>query len=45
MNWMPNQFRLLISSVAHVLMDAIRSFSLKGTHLLSSFSILMQYAG
>ncbi len=33
MNWLPNQFRLLLSSVAYVLMDALRSLLLKGTRL------------
>jgi hypothetical protein len=36
MNWMPNQFRLLLSSVAYVLMDAIRSILLKGTQLATA---------
>lgn len=36
LNWMPNQFRLLLSSVAYVMMDTIRSFLLKGTQLASA---------
>ena len=36
MNWMPNQFRLLLSSVAYVLMDAIRSLALTGTRLANA---------
>ena len=36
MNWMPNQFRLLLSSVAYVLMDAIRFYLLKGTQLANA---------
>jgi hypothetical protein len=31
MNWLPNQFRLLLSSLAYTLMEAIRSKGLKGT--------------
>jgi hypothetical protein len=33
MNWLPNQFRLLLSSLAYTLMEAIRSQALKGTQL------------
>jgi len=33
MNWLPNQFRLLLSSLAYVLMEAIRSEALTGTRL------------
>ena len=36
MNWLPNQFRLLLSSVAYVLMDAIRSTALTGTQLANA---------
>ncbi|NIP26990.1 MAG: IS1380 family transposase, partial [Phycisphaerae bacterium] len=32
----PNQFRLLLSSVAYVLMDAIRFYLLKGTQLANA---------
>jgi len=31
MNWLPNQFRLLLSSLAYALMEAIRSVALTGT--------------
>lgn len=31
--WWPNQFRLLLSSLAYVLIDAIRRLALKGTQL------------
>jgi hypothetical protein len=33
MNWLPNQLRLLLSSVAYTLLEALRSFALKGTQL------------
>lgn len=33
MNWLPNQFRLLLSSLAYALMEAIRSMALTGTQL------------
>jgi hypothetical protein len=33
MNWLPNQLRLLLSSVAYTLLKALRSFALKGTQL------------
>ena len=36
MNWLPNQFRLLLSSVAYVLLDAIRSMALRGTQLANA---------
>jgi len=36
MNWLPNQFRLLLSSIAYVLMDAIRSMALAGTQLANA---------
>ena len=32
-HWWPNQFRLLLSSLAYVLMEAIRRIGLKGTEL------------
>lgn len=32
-HWWPNQFRLLLSSLAYVLMEAIRRLALKGTDL------------
>ena len=32
-NWWPNQFRLLLSSVAYVLMESIRRLGLQGTEL------------
>ncbi len=31
--WWPNQFRLLLSSLAYVLLEAIRRLGLKGTEL------------
>jgi len=31
--WWPNQFRLLLSSLAYVLMEAIRRLGLQGTEL------------
>ena len=36
MNWLPNQFRLLLSSLAYVLMEAIRSLALTGTQLANA---------
>lgn len=33
MNWVPNQLRLLLSSVAYTLLEALRSSALKGTLL------------
>ena len=33
MNWLPNQLRLLLSSVAYTLLEALRSSALKGTQL------------
>ena len=36
MNWLPNQFRLLLSSLAYVLLEAIRSIALKGTQLANA---------
>jgi hypothetical protein len=33
MNWLPNQLRLLLSSMAYCLLEAIRSLALKNTHL------------
>lgn len=33
MNWLPNQLRLLLSSAAYTLLEALRSSALKGTHL------------
>jgi len=33
MNWLPNQLRLLLSSVAYTLLEALRSLALKGTQL------------
>ena len=33
MNWLPNQLRLLLSSMAYSLLEAIRSLALKGTQL------------
>ena len=33
MNWLPNQFRLLLSALAYCLMEAIRSLALTGTQL------------
>ena len=33
MNWLPNQLRLLLSSVAYSLLEALRSFALKETQL------------
>ena len=32
-NWWPNQFRLLLSSLAYILVEAIRRLGLKGTEL------------
>jgi len=33
MNWLPNQLRLMLSSLAYTLIEAIRSFALVGTEL------------
>jgi hypothetical protein len=33
MNWLPNQLRLLLSSMAYCLLEAIRSLALQNTHL------------
>jgi len=33
MNWLPNQFRVLLSAVAYTLMETIRRLGLKGTRL------------
>jgi len=33
MNWLPNQFRVLLSAVAYTLMEAIRRLGLQGTRL------------
>lgn len=33
MNWLPNQFRVLLSAVAYTLMETIRRLGLKGTSL------------
>lgn len=35
--WWPNQFRLLLSSLAYVLLEAIRRLALKGTELASVY--------
>ncbi len=36
MNWLANQFRLLLSSLAYVLMEAMRSVGLSGTQLANA---------
>lgn len=33
MNWLPNQFRLLLSSTTYTLLEALRSSAFKGTQL------------
>lgn len=35
--WWPNQFRLLLSSMAYVLLEAIRRLALKGTELARAY--------
>ena len=35
--WWPNQFRLLLSSMAYVLLEAIRRLALKGTELANAY--------
>lgn len=36
-HWWPNQFRLLLSSLAYTLIEAIRRIALKGTELASAY--------
>ena len=35
--WWPNQFRLLLSSLAYMLLEAIRRLALKGTELANAY--------
>jgi hypothetical protein len=35
--WWPNQFRLLLSSLAYILLEAIRRLALKGTELANAY--------
>ena len=35
-NWWPNQLRLLFSSLAYILMEALRRIGLKGTELANA---------
>lgn len=36
-HWWPNQFRLLLSSLAYTLIEAIRRIALKGTELAKAY--------
>ena len=36
-HWWPNQFRLLLASLAHTLIEAIRRIALKGTELANAY--------
>ena len=36
-HWWPNQFRLLLSSLASILLEAIRRLALKGTELARAY--------
>jgi len=36
-HWWPNQFRLLLSSLGYILLEAIRRLALKGTELANAY--------
>ncbi len=36
-HWWPNQFRLLLSSLAYMLLEAIRRLALQGTELANAY--------
>ena len=42
-HWWPNQFRLLLASLAYTLIEAIRRIALKGTELANAYVGTLQF--